>query len=379
MKVAHVCLSCFFIDGRSYQENELVSQHVRDGHEVLVLASTETHAPDGKITYTQPGEYTGTEGASVRRLAYRRFLPHKLMSKLRMNVGTYEALARFRPEVILFHGTCAWELRVVARYARRNPTVLLYVDSHEDWNNSARSFISREVLHRCYYGPVLRSVLSQIRKILCVSTESMDFVNTLYRVPRPYLEFFPLGGRPVPDEEYEKRRLATRLAHKLAEEDILLVQSGKQTKRKKLLESFRALAACQNPRLRLLVVGVLHSDIRVEADRLIAGDPRVRYLGWKSTDELTDLLCAADVYLQPGTQSVTMQHSLCARCAVILDDVPAHQVYLRDNGWLISKEKSLETILADLGNADLAAMQRNAFLVAKELLDYSILSRRVLL
>lgn len=379
MRVAHLCLSCFYIDGHFYQENELVRQHVRDGHDVLVLASTETFSPDGLITYIQPREYVGTEGANIQRLAYRSFLPDKLMAKLRINIGVYDALARFCPQVILFHGTCAWELRTAARYVRDHSDVTLYVDSHEDWNNSARGFISREFLHRCYYGPILRSALPHIKKILCISTESIDFVRDLYGVPSDHLEFFPLGGRPIPEDEYRQRREATRRLYGLEDGNLLLVQSGKQTKRKRLLESLRAVKNCPEPGLRFFIVGVIQEDIRAEAEKLIEDDDRVKYLGWKSTEELTDLLCGGDVYLQPGTQSVTMQHSLCAHCAIIIDDVMAHQFYLRDNGWLVSDRQPLELILEKLVNSDLSAMQRNSFELAKEWLDYSVLSRRILL
>ena len=77
MKIVHLCVSCFFNDGRFYQENELMRQHVRDGHELLVIASTETVKPDGSNEYVKPSEYLGAEGAHVVRLAYR-FWPHKL-------------------------------------------------------------------------------------------------------------------------------------------------------------------------------------------------------------------------------------------------------------------------------------------------------------
>lgn len=377
MKIAHICLSCFYIDGRSYQENELVRQHVKGGHQVLVLASTETHSANGRITYVEPSEYVGPEGALVRRLPYRRFLPHKLMVKLRINVGTYEALTEFRPDAILFHGTCGWELLNVARYVR-NHRVPFYVDSHEDWNNSARGFISREILHRRYYGPILRSALPEIRKILCVSTESMDFVADLYRIPKKYLEFFPLGGHPVPDREYAQRRDATRRAYGLDKQHILLVQSGKQTRRKKLLDSLRAIATCQNPKLRFFIVGVLDESIRNEAEALIASDDRIAYLGWKTPSELTNLLCAADVYLQPGTQSVTMQHSLCCRCAVILDDVPAHKIYQCGNGWFLSDMKTLPSVVQQIADANLSEMAAKSFALSCELLDYAVLSKRVL-
>ena len=65
MKIAHVCLSNFYIDRVGYQENELVRQHVEDGHDVVVIASTETYAADGTLTYVAPSTYCGGEGAQV--------------------------------------------------------------------------------------------------------------------------------------------------------------------------------------------------------------------------------------------------------------------------------------------------------------------------
>lgn len=377
MRIAHLCLSNFYIDGFGYQENDLVREHVAAGHDVLVIASTET-IEGGKLTYVEPRDYLGGDGARVIRVPYRRWLPQKVMRKLRMNVGVHRLLEQFRPDTILFHGTCGWEVRTAARYARANRDMLFYVDSHEDAYNSARTFASRELLHRPFYRPVLRSVLPDVRKILCVSTETIDFVNGLYGVPRDMLELYPLGGHPVDDDEYVRRRAESRAALSLADGDIGIVQSGKQTRRKKLLESLAAFRNTPGEHLRLFIAGTLDDDIKDEAERSIAADSRVTYLGWQSRDELTGLLCAADVYLQPGTQSVTMQHSLCCRCAVILDDVPSHRIYQRDNGWFISGDEGLERALAELAAAPLPAMQANSYAVAKEMLDYKVLAERVL-
>lgn len=378
MRIAHVCLSNFYIDGRSYQENELVRQHVQDGHDVLVVASTETHSETGQLCYTNPARYAGEDGAPVIRLPYRRVLPHKVMTKLRMHPGVYATLQEFEPETILFHGTCGWELTTCARYVRRNRHVLLYVDSHEDWNNSARNFVSREILHRLYYGPVLRAALPAVEKILCVSTESIDFVADLYRIPRERLEFFPLGGHPVEDSEYYVRRSRTRSEYGIAEGEILILQSGKQTRRKKLIASLQAFVACSEPSLRFVIVGLLSAEVEKQAKELISSDSRISYLGWQSPNRLTDLLCAADVYLQPGTQSATMQHSLCCRCAVILDDVPAHHVYACGNGWLINEKLAISDILGKVRDADLTAMANASYAFAREALDYRKLSLRIL-
>ncbi len=378
MRVAHLCLSCFFIDGVLYQENELVRQHLNDGHDVLVIASTETHSQEGKITYIPAGDYVGSEGARVVRLPYVGWLPHAVARKMRINPGVGRLLRSFQPDTIVFHGTCGWEILTVAKYVKENPSVKFYVDSHEDWNNSARNFVSREVLHKNYYGRLLRNAMPQIDKILCVSTEAMAFVGECYRIPRDRLEFFPLGGRPVPENEYNNRRTVTRADYDISNEDILFVQSGKQTRRKRLIETLEALSKNPDPRFRFLVAGVLQEDIRQQAIQLIAGDNRVKFVGWKTADQLTDLLCAADVYLQPGTQSASMQHSLCCRCAVILDDVPAHLIYQRENGWFVGKGQSLEDAFAQVRSADLDSMKLNSYAIACEMLDYSVLSRRVL-
>ena len=377
MRIAHLCLSNFYIDGFGYQENDLVREHVAAGHEVMVIASTET-IQDGKLTYLEPSDYVGSDHARVVRLPYRRWLPQRIMRKLRMNAGVHRQLEAFAPDAILFHGTCGWEVRTAARYARTHPRTLFYVDSHEDAYNSARNFVSREILHRRYYGPVLRSVLPDVRKILCISTETIDFVERMYDVPRERLELFPLGGHPVDDAEYRRRRSETRAQMSLGDSEIMLVQSGKQTHRKKLLESLAALRSVSDDRLRLFVAGTLHDDIKAQAQALIDADPRVTFLGWRSRDDLTGLLCAADVYLQPGTQSVTMQHSLCCRCAVILDDVPSHRIYRRANGWFLGQEGDLGRALSELSAADLPAMRANSYAVAREMLDYKVLAERVL-
>ena len=68
MRILHLCLSCFYIDDAGYQENHLVRQHVADGHEVLVIASTEIFDGKGGLGYAEPGSYIGSDGAKVIRI-----------------------------------------------------------------------------------------------------------------------------------------------------------------------------------------------------------------------------------------------------------------------------------------------------------------------
>jgi len=378
VKVCHICLSSFFVDGRLYQENELVIQHLADGHAVTVIASTEVHDEKGSITYVRAGSYLGREGAQVIRLPYRRGLPNFLRRKLRMHPGVYRILKENSPDAIMFHGSAGWELLSVARYVRDHPACVFYIDSHSDAVNSGNGWLSRNVLHGQYYRRVLDRALRVAGPLLCVSTSVMEFASDVYRIPRDRLEFYPLGGRPPEDEEYYRLRQAGRDRLGLEDRHVLLVQSGKQSRSKRLLESLRAFVKTDSEDLKLAIAGVLQDDIREEAEALIASDPRVMFLGWQDPEALTTILCAADVYLQPGTQSATMQHSLCCRCAVVIADIPAHQPYRQNNGWFVSGEDDLKEAFSGLRVADLAAMGRNSYEFAKNALDYRRLASRVL-
>lgn len=379
MKIVHLCLSCFYIDGFTYQENMLVRQHVADGHDVVVIASTENYGEDRKHIYVEPSTYMGTDGARVIRLPYRKFLPHKVMRKLRMHPGVSALLEREKPDAVLFHGLCGFELLTVAHFKRRHPAVPVYADSHEYGGNSARSAGAR-LLHKLFYGPIIRYSQPAYDKILSISVESMAFVQKMYGVPPDRLEFYPLGGLLLDDKEYAERRKRMRAALGLTKRQVLLLQTGKLDRRKKLVETLQALAAVPAPNIRLAIAGSLHPEIEQQAQALISADSRVQFLGWKNSGELLDLLCAADVYLQPGTQSATMQMSLCARCPVILDDVPSHQPFIHGNGWPLRNISDLDGILRNIAAkpGQLAEMAANSFAIASRLLDYKSLSTRVL-
>lgn len=379
MKIVHLCVSCFYIDGFSYQENELVAQNVLDGHDVIVIASTETYGDDRSISYMEPGEYVGSDGAKVFRLPYRKFLPHGVMKKLRMHPGVYQLLEREAPDVILFHGLCGWELLTVASYKRSHPTIKLYVDSHEDFNNSARTFVSKYFLHLGFYRSIIKRCLPRIDKILCISVDTINFVRDFYGVQQTAIEFFPLGGKVYTDDEFSDTRLRVRELYGICSDEIVFIQSGKIDRTKKLLESLSEFAALEGPHLRFFIAGYLQGDIADAVQAFIRKDSRIRFLGWKSPDELRDLLCASDVYVQPGTQSATMQMSLCCRCAVILDDVPSHKPFVSDNGWLVGRDISLKEAFqfAVKNSENLPLMAQRSAGMAERLLDYKLLAARL--
>lgn len=382
MKIAHLCLSCFYVDGYAYQENQLVAEHVRTGHDVHVLASTDSFDKHGLPTSVSPGTYMGTDGAQVTRLQYRFSNLPMLARKLRLYVGLSERLQRLAPDVIVFHGLCAGALLTVARYARKNPDVVLYADSHEDHHNSGRTWLSRWGLHYSYYRPIIRSALPQISSVLCVSVETMNYVEERYGIGPAQLEYFPLGGTVLSDDEYLTTRAGVRCEFGWTSDNRVFLQSGKIDAIKRLDWTIDAFAQIPDPHARLVIAGQLLPDVREELEPLIARDERILPLGWVTPKRLQELLCAADVYLQPGSQSATMQMALCCRKPVILDDVPSHRKLVSNNGMLIQGRRQLATMVSkmhEISDAELQLMSDGSREVASLYLDYKQQAKRLLL
>jgi 1,2-diacylglycerol 3-alpha-glucosyltransferase len=376
MKILHACLSNYYVDDMGYQENMLVRQNVKDGHDVLVIASTENLDPENHLHYLRPGEYEGTDGALIVRLPYRMF-PKAIARKIRSYVGLRDRITAFAPDVIFFHGLASWDLQIVSDYAALHH-VPLFADTHSDYNNSGRSDLSRNILHGIFYRRAVQKSLPTLEKVLCVSIDTMHFAKDIYGVPDDKLEFFPLGGKLAQQEEIDDARAHLISAHGLSENHKIFVQSGKFGPAKRLTNTLHSFAAVPDPDMVLFLAGQIDLSIKADVLPLIRSDTRVRLLGWQSPDELYRLLCAADVYVQPGSQSATMQQALCCGCAIVLDDVESHKPYLSNNGFLITGTQAFSNIFQYIsdGSIDLEQMKAASQELAQDFLDYSKLALR---
>lgn len=372
-------LSNFYIEDYNYQENALPRQNVLDGHEVRIIASTETFVNNQHLGYVPPCTYINKDGIEVRRIPYSKWLPHFAMKKIRSYPGVYRMIEEFAPDVILFHGIPAWELLTVAKYKRAHPHVHLFVDSHEDQYGSALNFISKWVLHYLIYRLIILSAKSAVDKFLYITYETKDFVNRMYGIPDDKLEFYPLGGTVFDPEEWRRKRDATRSELGLSEENILFFHSGKMDALKRTEEIARAFSMVQDDRMRLVLLGSMTPDINMKVAPLIKNDPRISTLGWKSSSELLNYLCACDMYLQPGRQSATMQNALCAFAPVMLFPTKSHIPYLKDNGYFVETLEDMERCFRDISACPgkLKMMSKNSEKIARELLDYRKLAARL--
>ena len=380
MRILHLCLANFYIDGYNYQENVLTRINKEDGHDVRIIASTETFADNVTTTYVEPSEYVTEFGVPIKRIPYVKIGTHFSTIKIRKYVGLYDEIVKFAPDVILCHDIVFWSVFDVIRYKKEHPEVKLYADTHTGIYNSGRNWLSLYVLHRCFYRYLIHRTLPYLEKYFYITVGERDFSIQHYGIPEEMLEFFPLGGNLPTEADYQEHRAARRAELGLAPDELLLVHSGKVNNLKRTDELLKAFAAVPEMKAKLVIIGSITDDVKPELETLMEADPRVVYLGWKSASDLLEYLCACDLYCQPGSLSATLQNAVCCGSPIMSYPHPAYTGELDYNNILwVETQEDMEKVFRKLaaGQADLNELRENSWRCAREVLDYRKIAARI--
>ena len=380
MRVLHLMLSNFYIDNANYQENILPRIHKRDGHEVEIIASTDVFVENNVLGSTTPSQYFNEDGIKVTRLPYRNMYNRFLEMKIRAYPHyLYKKIEDFNPDIILFHGTAAYALNTVAKYKKNNPGVKLFVDSHEDFNNSANRFLSKEILHNLFYKKIVHRNLKYIDKVLYITYETYQFLSEFYKIPEEKLVFFPLGGLIPSKERVSSVRERLRSQLGMAPDDILCIHSGKMDKLKRTEEILEAFNQTKGNNFKLIIIGSVEKSLEPILDSYLKKDGRIVFLGWKSPNELQDYLIASDLYIQLGSQSATMQQAVCNGCVVAVFPFESHKFLLKDACYYISNTADIVNVLkqAASNKTSLAQKRLASKKISDDVLDYNVISNMI--
>ena len=379
MKIAHIGLASFYTEGMTYQDNQLSEQNARDGHEVLYISNAAKYV-NGELAETGYEDRVLSSGVRLVRLPYKRILNGFLSDKLRKVEGLYELICSFEPDVVFSHGVGYLSALEVIRYKRENPHVKFYADIHTDEKNSGRNWVSMKIQHELIYRYIYQKAYPYLDSFFYLSQERKDFAVKHYGLPEDKMEFYPLGGNILTDTEYETLRSEGRAELGVKEDELVFIHSGKLDAAKRTEELLNAFAAVPELDARLFVCGSIPQDMEEKLKSLFARDERVQFLGWKTADELVKLLCAADLYLQPGSQSATRENAVCCRTAVMLYP---HLAYTSDfdggNVLWVENAKDMEKAFNAIhsGNIELETLGEKSATFSSEYLDYRKLAARL--
>jgi 1,2-diacylglycerol 3-alpha-glucosyltransferase len=314
MRIAHVCLAAFYIDGYGYQENILPRVHRKMGHEVEIIASTETYIDKAILGYVAPSSYQNEDGILVHRLPYARWCPKKIRPKIRAYRGLRAKLDAFQPDLIFLHDMQFWDILVIRSYAMKHE-IPVHADSHTDFVNSARGFVSRRILHGIFYRILVQFADPVVRRYFPTLPARADFMHEVYGLRRDKMELLPFGfdDTSVAGVDRAVVRQQTRARLGIPQGEIVLVTGGKLDLRKNihsLINRFSKLRrAGQLPGVHLVVFGKPNPVVEAKLAQIDI-DGNVHMRGWMKPTELYTLFWASDAAIFPGTHSVVWEEAI---------------------------------------------------------------------
>lgn len=379
MKILQVCIGNPYSEEMYYKENYFTDAFLEDGNEVVILADT-TMWENGKLVKVPPCDKITEKGIREIRVEFSGRKDSLVSRKLRKVKDFSKLVCSISPDIILFqniyqHGVCELE-----KIKKALPKCRVFGDSSATYDNSAKNFLSKHILHKTIYKRWVKRSLPYWDKIFYVTDEAHDFLSEMYEIPEELLEFNPLPGKIMPKEEKLARREKWRTEKGIKQGELVLFHSGKMDVYKHTVELLDIVAGLSDKlKIRLFLGGSFYDDIKEEAERRIATMPCVTYLGFLSQEEMRDALAACDIYLQPGSASQTAQAAIACGTPIVVSGEKAYRRFINGNGYLIKDDLELIDILLSVYNnlGMLDEMSEAAYMIAGKLIDYKKLASRL--
>lgn len=284
------------------------------GYEVQIVASTETYKENATLGYVRPSSYFSDDGIKITRLPYVRYLPQKIARKLRLYVGLKRVLEDFDPDILFIHDSQFLSAPTVVRFAKRRNRAV-YVDTHTDFVNSARGFISRHILHGIFYRWSTQKLAEVARCFWATLPLRAEFLKTVYDIPSDKIRLLPFGADDarISGKNIDLVRREVRLRLKIGESDLVFVSGGKIDRRKDIHTLMRAFCyLVEEGKLsnaHLVIFGSPTPDM-IEPLREFEGKKGIHWMGWTPANEIYQYLWAADLGFFPGTHSVLWEEAV---------------------------------------------------------------------
>jgi 1,2-diacylglycerol 3-alpha-glucosyltransferase len=365
MNILHCCLAAFYIEGYGYQENILPKHHKVLGHNVKIIASTETYIDNRTLGYIKPNSYINQYGIPVTRIPYANWLPRKLVSKLRIYPNLEMEIQEFQPNVIFLHDCQFISIRKVVAYAKRH-NCRVYVDSHTDYINSAKTFLSKNILHKIIYKWCAKIIEPHVSIFFGTLPIRNNFLHDVYGINKSKIELLEFGfdDNEISLEEFSDVRERKRKELNIGQEDLLILAGGKFDGRKNYLNLIRAFKSIKKENIRLVLFGKPTKELECVFLEEIQSS-RIQYLGWLNHRDITEVIISSDLMVFPGTHSVLWEQAVGAGIPCIFKEWEGIQHVNLGGNCIFLENGSEEEIIMALksitgSNTKLNEMKKNA-------------------
>ena len=382
MKIVHIAISCFYIEGAGYQENLLPKAHREAGHEVTMISSQYSFNSKGQTEYRPVQTYTNDNDIKVIILKDTPHLRFGLSMFKKKCYGLYKALENEHPDIIFMHGLSALDSYTVLRYLRKHPEVKLYADQHGDYYNTRYSRIGQFVLNTIT-RPMVKKIAKRANKLWGTTPWRVEYMQDVYGVPAEKTGLLVMGA----DEskiDWKNRnaiREAIRKQYNINENDFLIVTGGKINRAKNIHILADAIIALNRRDVKLLVFGSLDKAME-ETFMKYADKENIMLAGWIKSDAAYNIFLAGDLVCFPGTHSVLWEQAVACGIPGIYQfwdgmrhvNVNGNSILVKD----VNEENIRNTINAILTDNELLAIMKKRAEEAMTSFYYSDIARKAI-
>jgi glycosyltransferase involved in cell wall biosynthesis len=343
MKILHVCLAAFYIDNYGYQENVLPKMHMLQGHDVEILASTETYLNGNEMSYLEPSVYRNEDNITVTRLPYLKVLNHFISRKLRFYNGVSKKLKEFKPDIIFLHDVQFLGIFEVIKFLKKNPQVVVYADGHADLTNSATNWLSRYILHGIVYKYCARKIDKYVKRFYGTLPCRVDFFRDFYGVTKSKVELLVMGvDDTLIDFDRKKNKEELFKKHDIFKDDFVIISGGKLNEKKNIHHLVDAIVSIDDSRLKLILFGKPDAKVKKLIENKLK-HKSIIYLSWLNNIEIHKYLAIADLCVFPGKHSVLWEQAAGIGVPGIYKNIQGHDhIDLGGNCILIDEGNTYE-------------------------------------
>lgn len=318
MRILHIALSCFYVEGLGYQENLLPKYHSRQGHEVYMLTSTFANSGLGDPNYFDINEYVNRDNVHVIKL--QRIERQFLWKKLSFNeyVGVDEALERIQPDVIFMHGIVFLSIKSVTKYLEKNKNVIAFADNHADYYNSPKKSLAAKAFVYFLWRPLLKKASKHIAKFWGTTPWRCTYLNDIYHIPKEKIDLLVMGADSdvLNGIDNSKTRFDIRKRLNIPEDAFVVVSGGKIDRTKNIHLLAEAVSEMREQNVHLVVFGKPDAEMTRVLETCTTDN--IHLIGWIASEKVYDYFFASDLAVFPGTHSVLWEQACACRIPCVV-------------------------------------------------------------
>lgn len=381
MKILHISLCVeHYNDGWDYQDNLLPVYHKKMGLDVtLITNQLEYNIKESTIMLSQNNQYN-FEGVKIIRLPFKLF-PLKLNKKIRYYKYFSELLTKENPDIIFLHGIHFLNILELHTYLRKNKKTL-YIDGHEDFSNSARTFFSRVFIHKFIWRNIARLFEKSTSIYWGVLPRRVEFIKKVYKFDSKKVKLLEMGidDDVLEDVQNNEELINYKKKLNIKREDFLIVTGGKLDQFKsEIIYLIKAMQRLNYSNVKLIIFGSIPPKLKMDINK-IKDISSVSFIGWLDRRDTYKLYLIAQLGIFLGRHSTLWETAVaCGLPLVLSDKYLSPHLNFNNNIRYINAESidDIKQIISDLTNMDTyKKIKKNAESVERNKFFYSTIAKK---